>query len=77
MVVNISAVFPEYEERVQRLQKVPRFSHGRRMVRLDGAPNRAWTPFIAIKFRFRLRAYFHCHVPLIIRSPVIIFRLEF
>jgi len=35
MVANISAVFTEYEERVRRLQKVPRFSHGRRMVRSE------------------------------------------
>jgi hypothetical protein len=108
MVGNISAVFTEYEERVRRLQKVPRFSHGRRMVRSDVAPNRTffhslfndhtmaneflqdigliqslhlrnqvWILFIAIIFRFRLCAYFHYHVPIIIRSPVIIFRLEF
>jgi len=107
-VGNISALFTEYQECVRRLQKVPRFLHGRRMVRSDGAPNRAffynlfndhamaieflqdigliqslhlrnqvWIPFIAIIFRFRLHAYFHYHVPLIIRSPVIIFRLEF
>jgi len=39
MVHNITAVLTEYEERVRRLQKLPRFSHGRRMLRSDGAPN--------------------------------------
>ena len=39
MVHNINSVFNEYEERVRRLQTVPRFSYGRRMLRSDGAPN--------------------------------------
>jgi len=104
MVGNISDVLTEYEERVRRLQKVPRFSYGRRMVRSDGAPNRAFfyslfnDHAMAIEFLqdigliwrtmqcnscgrdmmwFRLHAYFYCHVPLIIRSPMIIFRLQF
>jgi hypothetical protein len=42
MTENITAVFTEYEERVRGLQKVPTFSHGRRMVRSDGTPNRAF-----------------------------------
>jgi len=41
-VRNITAVLTEYEERVRRLQKVLRFSHGRRMLRSDGAPNRTF-----------------------------------
>jgi len=46
MVHNITSVFNEYEERVRRLQTVPRFSHGRRMLRSDGAPNRTF--FISV-----------------------------
>jgi len=42
MVGNISAVFTEYEECMWRLQKAPTFSRGQRMVRSDGAPNRAF-----------------------------------
>jgi len=30
----------QYEERVRSMQNVPRFSHGRRMLRSDGGPNR-------------------------------------
>jgi len=41
-VHNITSVFNEYEERVRRLQTVPRFSHGRRMLRSDGAPKRTF-----------------------------------
>jgi hypothetical protein len=29
----------QYEERVRRMQKAPRFSHGRRMVRADSGLN--------------------------------------
>ena len=46
MVHNITSVFNEYEERVRRLQTVPRFSYGRRMLRSDGAPNRTF--FISV-----------------------------
>jgi hypothetical protein len=42
MVENITTVLCEYEERLRGLQKVPTFSHGRRMVRSDGAPNRVF-----------------------------------
>jgi hypothetical protein len=61
MVDNITAVFTEYEERVWGLQKVPTFSHARRMVRSNGAPNRA---FSYSSFND-------------LRPPVRIFRLEF
>jgi len=40
MMVHISEVVTQYEEHVWRMQKVPRFSYGRRMVRADGVPNR-------------------------------------
>jgi len=33
-------VVTQYEERVRRMQKAPRFSYGRQMVRADGGPNR-------------------------------------
>jgi hypothetical protein len=66
MVDNISAVFTEYEERVRGVQKMPRLSHGRRMMRSDGAPNRAF-----------FYSLFNDHHTLIKPSPVIIFRLEF
>jgi hypothetical protein len=66
IVGNISSVFIEYEERVRELQKVPRFSHGRRMLRTDGALNRAF-----------FYSLFNDHLPLITCSPVIIIRLEF
>ena len=46
MVQNITSVFNEYEERVRRLQTVPRSSYGRRMLRSDGAPNRTF--FISV-----------------------------
>jgi hypothetical protein len=39
MVAHILEVVSKYEERVRSMQSVPRFSHGRRMVRTDG-PNR-------------------------------------
>jgi hypothetical protein len=42
MADNISAVFTEYEERVRGLEKVHTLSHGPRLVRSDGAPNRAF-----------------------------------
>jgi hypothetical protein len=40
MVAHILEVVMQYEERKRRLQKVPRFSYGLRMVRADGGPNR-------------------------------------
>jgi len=40
MVVLILEVVSKYEEHVRSMQKVPRFSHGRRLVRADGGPNR-------------------------------------
>jgi hypothetical protein len=40
MMAHISEVVTQYEERVQRMQKVPRFSYGRRIVRADGDPNK-------------------------------------
>jgi hypothetical protein len=40
IVAHILEVVAKYEERVRSMQKVPRFSHGRRMVRADGGPNR-------------------------------------
>ena len=40
MVAHILEVVSKYEERMRSVQKVPRFSHGRRMVRADGGPNR-------------------------------------
>jgi hypothetical protein len=42
MVENITTVISDYEEQLRRLQKGPSFSYGRRMVRSDGAPNRAF-----------------------------------
>jgi hypothetical protein len=42
MVVNITQVINEYEEGVRRMQVVPMFSHERRMLGSDGAPNRAF-----------------------------------
>jgi hypothetical protein len=36
MVAHILEVVSKYEERMWSMQKVPRFSHGRRMVRADG-----------------------------------------
>jgi hypothetical protein len=42
MVANITTVFIQYEERLRGLQDVPMFSHGRRMVRSDGDPNKAF-----------------------------------
>jgi hypothetical protein len=42
MVDNISTVINEYEERLRKMQVVPLFSHERRMLRSDGAPNRAF-----------------------------------
>jgi hypothetical protein len=40
IVAHILEVVSKYEERVQSMQKVPRFSHGRWVVRADGGPNR-------------------------------------
>jgi hypothetical protein len=42
MVGNITTVINEYEERVRIMQVVLLFSHERRMLRSDGAPNRAF-----------------------------------
>jgi len=36
MVAHILKVVSKYEERIRSLQKVPRFSHGRRMAKADG-----------------------------------------
>jgi hypothetical protein len=41
-VDNITTVINDYEERVRRMQVVPLFSNERRMLRPDGAPNRAF-----------------------------------
>jgi hypothetical protein len=41
MVQNITTVISDYEERLRSLQKGPIFSYRRRMLRWDGAPNRA------------------------------------
>ena len=40
MVAHIMEVVTQYEERAWKMQKVPRFSYRRRMVRADGGPNR-------------------------------------
>ena len=40
MVAHILEVVTQDEERMRRMQNVPRFSYGRRMVRADGGPNR-------------------------------------
>jgi hypothetical protein len=42
MVANITAVFTQFEGRLRKLQDVPKFSHGRRMLWFDGAPNKAY-----------------------------------
>jgi hypothetical protein len=42
MVGNIIAVVTEYEERLRGMQSVSFFSHGRRMLRSDGAPSKAF-----------------------------------
>jgi hypothetical protein len=40
MVEQLLKVTSEYEERLRRCEYVPRFSFGRQMLRVDGAPNR-------------------------------------
>jgi len=40
MVANTTEIVMCYEERVQSMPIVPRLSHGRRMLRSDGGPNR-------------------------------------
>ena len=86
MVADISEVVSKYEERMRSVQKVPRFSHGRRMLRADGGPNKLFfcTLFndhaMAIQFLQEiglLRRTMQYHVPLGGPSPVTIFRLEF
>jgi hypothetical protein len=42
MVDNISLIFTQYKERLWAMHKVVRFLQGRRMVRSDGATNRAF-----------------------------------
>ena len=42
MAANISQVGNQYEERLRGLQVVPIYSHGRRMIRSDDAPNKAF-----------------------------------
>jgi hypothetical protein len=42
MVDNITTVVNDYEEHLWRMQVVPLFSHEQRMLRSDGAPNRAF-----------------------------------
>jgi hypothetical protein len=42
MVQHLQEIVTKYEERVQSMQNVPRFSHGRRMLRSDGGPNKSF-----------------------------------
>jgi hypothetical protein len=42
MVDNISIIYTQYKERLRAMYKLARFSQGHRMVRSDGAPNRAF-----------------------------------
>jgi len=40
MVAHIMEVVTQFVESAWKMQKIPRFSYGRRMVRADGGPNR-------------------------------------
>jgi hypothetical protein len=40
MVTTVTEVITQYEERVRRMQTVLLFSHGRRMLKSDGVPNK-------------------------------------
>jgi hypothetical protein len=42
MVAHILEVVTQYEERMRTMQKVAMFSHGRRMLRADGGPNKSF-----------------------------------
>jgi hypothetical protein len=46
MLVHLSQLVTEYEERLRRKQYVPRFSYGRRMLRDDGGPNRFFLTYL-------------------------------
>jgi len=50
-------VVMQYEERVRSMQHVPKLSHGHRMLRSDGGPNRSFfiTYSLAIEFLNTLR----------------------
>jgi len=40
MVQRIIVIVAKYEDRLRKMQSVPRLSYGRRLVCTDGAPNR-------------------------------------
>jgi hypothetical protein len=42
MVSAITEVINLYEQRVRSMQKVPLYSHGRKLLRSDGAPNKSF-----------------------------------
>ena len=45
MVQRMKQVVAEYEDRLRKIQSLPRFSYGRGMLRKDGAPSRL-LPFV-------------------------------
>ena len=42
MVAVIQDIIAKYEERVRRIENVPKCSYSRRMLRSDGGPNRSF-----------------------------------
>ena len=46
MVQIIKEAVADYEDRLRKMQSLPRFSYGRRIVRKDGAPNRIFLTYL-------------------------------
>ena len=46
MVQRLKEVVAEYEERLQKMPSVPRFSYGRGLLRIDGAPNKFFLTYL-------------------------------
>ena len=51
MVQRIKEAFVDYEDRLRKMQSLPRFSYGRGMVRKDGAPNRIFLTYLLGQFQ--------------------------
>ena len=46
MVQRLQEIVSEYDDRLRKMQLVPRFSYGRGLLRKDGAPNRMFLTFL-------------------------------
>ena len=56
MVQRLKEVVEVYEERLRKIQWVPRFYYGRGMLRKDGAPNRTFLSTFLVTSNCRLNS---------------------